>query len=248
MRLSLALKLIWAANGLLKSLLVALLFRRQLQREVPVFTWYMTATLALDVVMAFSFYWSYKVYFVAFWVIEALSIICDCAVLVGIYLRTMKMYPRIRKIGSTVLWSGLAVLMISAFVIMETGPGQDTDAALRFLYAASRSMKFVQTGVVAILFAVVGWLRVKLQPVDLGIAGGFGIVAAVNLASYSLHSSGVLQGEAFSIFNMSGFGVGVLAWIVLLSSAKTMSQPAAQPVGVANLREWNESLEEMIER
>lgn len=242
--------ILWSLNLLLKCVLCGVIVRRKLYDEIPVFSWYTIASTIWDVVIAICLLEvSYFAYFISFWVFEGLSVLCDCWILMELYGRILAGYERVRILGNIVLRCSFVLLLMTGFSLMTLRPHGGDDVMMGFLLVLSRSVKFMQLGLVMVVFGFAGYFHIPLKRQDLGVAVGIGIIAAVNMAIFATrtHLGWPHLVNFLDTALMSGYAAGALSWIWFLSrSEKLVSTEEAPDSG--DLRRWNKTLTGMLNR
>ncbi len=242
--------LLWGLNLVLKCVLCAVIVRRRLHEEMPIFSWYTIASTVWDMVMIGSLLLlSYWAYFIAYWVFEGLSILFDCMILIELYRRILSGYEKVRTLGTIILRCSFVLLLMTGFSLMAVRPHASEDMLMGFLLVFSRSVKFMQLGLVVVVFGFVRYFRIPLKRQELGVAVGIGVIAAVNLAAFAVRTHlGLAQAaQMTNAVLMSGYAVGAMIWIWFLARPEVpLSSEEAPDAG--SLRKWNKTLTEILDR
>lgn len=240
---------LWMLNVALHCILCFVIVRRKLYEEMPVFSYYTIASTVWQVVIAIClFAISFSAYFYAFWIFEALSILCDCWVLIELYRRVLKDRPRVKTIGMIVLRYSFVLLLMTGYSLMALRPAPEHDFLMGFLLVLSRSVKVMQLGLVVVVFGFVGYFRIPLRRAQLGVAVGIGIIAAVNMAVFATSAS--YGSSVIPFVNpvlMSGYAIAALCWIWFLSRSEPelSAEEAPKP---DDLKRWNDAMMDLMNR
>jgi hypothetical protein len=145
-------------------------------------------------------------------------------------------------------WGSTALLVISLAVAVATG-GNSSDQQWFLLNILNRSVLILQGGLLLGIFVFSRYLNLSWRHPVFGVAFGFGIFAATELAIAAMRAEiGFRYTRYMDYFSMAGYHFCVVLWAYYLLLPTQSSIPAS---GVANLPEhdleaWNDELERLL--
>jgi hypothetical protein len=111
-----------------------------------------------------------------------------------------------------------------------------------------RSVKIVQGGLLALLFVVSSSLGLQWKHDTFGIALGFGLIASVNLATFTLRAYlGAASTDILSLISNAGYDCAVAAWLVSLYARQPVHQ-FDQRIPTWDVESWNRALLGLLRR
>jgi len=185
----------------------------------------------------------YRYTFVSF---ESLDAVLKFAVICELFSQVFYPYQGIRSLGSMVLrWGGVALLLV-ALVAAARGIGSDSDRFLAGLFVIARSVEIVQAGLILLLFAASASLGLQWKQEAFAIASGFGLIACVNLAAYTLRVQfGGASTDLLSLIANAGYDCAVLLWLAALW-ARTTVHKFDRRIPSWDIESWNRALSNML--
>jgi hypothetical protein len=250
MHLRLADYVLWFATPLIQAGVLVAMFRRGLHKEYPFFFNYTILQVVSVPVLAILMYKSYAVYYYAYWVNTALSVLISFAVLQEIFKDAFKPYENLRDLSLILFrWCALVVLLVGVMWAINTGHAADANngpgTVTEMMMLADRSLRLMQCGLVFFLILFSSYLGLSHRSLLFGISLGFGLFAAVNmLVATAVSHHGVLTSAALSRINGVAYLVSVLIWFgYALATAPVTSQATADsPI---RTKDWNVALDEV---
>ena len=109
---------LWYAQPILQSMAAAVLWRRKLHKQFPVFFVFLLVQVA-NFVIIYPLYrtGNYKLYFVPFWVGEAINAILGFKVIHEVFLDVFRPYHTLKDLGTLLFkWAGVVMLLVSVVV------------------------------------------------------------------------------------------------------------------------------------
>jgi hypothetical protein len=234
-------EILWCAHPLLLSIAAALLWRRQLHKQFPVFYAYILWQIALFA-LTFPFWRTghYEVFFWTYWVGAAASAVLGFKTIHEIFLDVFRPYHSLKDLGTIVFrWAGTVMLMVAAVVAFSNSPNYSP--IVHAVTTLQRSVRFVQFGLVVFLLLFSRYLGVSRRQYSFGIALGFGVFASTELVLLALNSGGLVHMVTFSMINMTTYIVAIVIW---LGYAADHSPAREVPTNFQTER-WEESLADL---
>jgi hypothetical protein len=205
-------RIFWLTQGAGFLLLTILMVKKKLYREFPVFFMFVAAE-CVDCWLAMLLKaFSYKAYFIEYWVLTAVTAVIGFAVLREVFLHIFRPYEALRNFGKMLFSWSAGVLVLIAIVITLTSAPQMNSPVLNFVLTLDRSVRLMQCGLVIFMYLFARQLGLTERHRVFGISVGFGVFASVHLMTVTL---GAMITSASSVTTMYLLNVPYqLAWLV----------------------------------
>lgn len=232
---------LWVAHPVLQVGLLIAIWRRKLLRTYPIFFAYLIVELVVFGVL-FAAWNHYDYYFYLYWISTGISAVFGFKVIDEVFADVLRPFHALQDFSSVLFrWAGLVVMLIAVVAAMSS-----TKAGFPLLMAGllslERSVRVMQCGLVLFLLMFSRYLGISRRHRSFGIALGFGIFAAVELAVFGLRVSGQVNSTALSVASMTSYDFAVAMWLFyfLLPAAEQRRSPVLlQP------QRWDLSLGEL---
>lgn len=172
--------LFWFASPAVQLLIAAIMVRRNLRRDYPMFFNYTVFQVISHLVMFVLFHLPYRVYYCGYWTTSALGIFLGFAVIREIFLVSFKPYEALREFGE-MIFSWCLVLLVIIGLLTAFMQGNAEDRVYLALTTGERSIRILQCGLVFFIFVFSRYLGISKKHQVFGIALGFGCFACVQL-------------------------------------------------------------------
>ena len=235
----------WFTSPLLQAAVMVTMFRRGLHRDYPYFFNYTVLGVVSDPILLVIHYSSYTVYYYAYYVNLALSILVSFAVLQEIFKDAFRPYEALRDMSVILFrWSTLVVALVAVMWAINAAHKPDNGPVSDALLLADRSVRLMQCGLVFFLLLFSEYLGIARRSLLFGISLGFGFFAAVNmLVATGASHHGILRQSTLSSINSAAYMVAVLIWLgYALKAAPSRSKVAEE--SALRPKDWNSALED----
>jgi hypothetical protein len=232
---------LWLSAPVVMTAMAVFMVRRKLREQFPFFFTYAVLQV-INVAILFSLYhFSYKLYFYAYWVTTALSIILGLAVIHEMFQYAIRPYSGLRELGTMLFhWAGLLLLLVSG-VVAATGPGNSADHVMMGIVNLGRGIRLLQCGLLLFVVLFSSYLGLSLRNFACGIAIGFGIFAATDLTLFSLRAQlGTEWNRTISLITSAAYNISALTWMgysLLPQTALKRNEVVFQPL----FDRWNQA-------
>jgi hypothetical protein len=244
--------MLWLLGPAGNLVVLALLLRRRLAREFPIFFSY----LAFHVIEAFVTLLIYShfgrkswAYLYAYWMVQAIGLSLRFGVIYEIFCHVLRPYEGLRR-GGTVVFRWLAVLLAFAAIgIAVLGPSNEPNFAISGALIIQRSIDVMQCGLLILLFLFASYFALTWRNYVFGIALGFGLIASVELlaAALATQSSEVSSALLLNSLPRIAFDLAGLVWIIYLALPEP-SRVELKALPQHDLEKWNDELLELLQR
>ena len=233
---------LWCAQPILQSVVAVILWRRKLHKQFPVFFLFLLAQVAnFAVTFPLWLVGDFKMYFVFFWLGEAVNAVLGFKVIHEIFLDVFRPYHTLKDLGTLLFkWAGVVMLLVS--VVVAFSNSFDENPLVHALTTLQRSVRIVQLGLILFLLLFSSFLGVSRKQVSFGISLGFGLFAGVELMLYALNSGGFVKLNHLNLINMSTYNLAILVWL-----GYSLSRKAVRVAAVNHLQtqRWEQGLADL---
>jgi len=233
---------LWCAQPILQSVVAVILWRHKLHKQFPVFFLFLQVQIAnFAVIFPLWFAGSDKIYFVLFWLGEAVNAVLGFKVIHEIFLDVFRPYHTLKDLGTLLFkWAGVVMLLVS--VVVAFSNSFDQNPLVHALTTLQRSVRIVQLGLILFMLLFSSFLGVSRKQVSFGISLGFGLFAGVELMLYALNSGGFVKLNHLNLINMSTYNLAILVWLGYSLSRKTVRLAAANHL---QTQRWEQGLADL---
>jgi hypothetical protein len=242
----LATSILWFVPVATQSAIAMVMLRRVLVGQFPFFFSYTVLLPVRDVTLYFLPQSSNR-YSTVFWWGEAAAIVLALGVIFEISWHFIRSYPFLR-LFLRVLWISAVVASAAALAMLLWTKGPvGTDLALEWIILTERSARFLQVCLLIVAIAFMSRLGLTWQNYSVGIAAGFGVYAAVDLALLELRAHlHAVTVTGFVLMRSAAYNLGVVIWAFYF-----LRPEGGKPVGglpATDLANWNDTLTEKVDR
>lgn len=250
---------LWASSPVCQLLIAAVMFRKSLHREFPMFfsyTLFRALTVLVVLPLALFHLISDTQYYRAEWLHETGCMLLRFAIIYELFRVVSSSYSGLNKAGMELFRWGTAALffvsVIAAVSLRANPPNGWIDASLNIL---DRTVDVVQVGLLLIMLVLVRYLRLSWRSYSFGIAVGLGVFAAIDLITSAIlaqsgsiasaqqkHLAGIID-----LTNLVTYQACTLIWLVYALLPEQTSKTVAT-VPEHDLDSWNQELERLLQR
>jgi hypothetical protein len=232
---------LWCAQPVLQSAVAAVLWRRKLHKQFPVFFSFLLAQVAFFAatypLYGRSAFW----YFSLFWFGQALNAILGFKVIHEIFLDVFRPYHALQDLGTPVFkWAGAVMLLVSVVVAASNSFSQSP--LIHAVTTMQRSVRTVQFGLILFMVIFSRFLGVSRRQLSFGIALGFGSFAGAELMLLALYAGKLVGHNHLNLLNMLFYNLSVLTWLVYALAAKLVRERAVNPL---RTQRWEKGLTDL---
>ncbi len=237
----------WLTGAGLELAVGGLMLRNKTYRKHPLFFAYIVSQVVRFSVL-FPLFQAHNItgYHDAYVYLEAVDAVLSFAVIYELYAHTFEPYEGIRDLCWILLrWA--AALLAAMAVIAAMSPSNSAYPQGAAFLTIERSVSLVRSGLLFFLFLLHKGLGLRWSRRDLGIALGFAMVAAVELATFTLAAHlGDSMAIMLSLAASASYTCGAGAWLYAVSARA--EHPAEGGAPWVDLEGWNRTLLELLHR
>lgn len=199
-----------------QAAIVAILIKRNKRVDFPVFFWYnaLAVTGALSLFLADAAKVTVAQYFYLYWIVNALLMLVEFAVMYEIFVKALKPYSGLIDLGKMLfLWAGAFLLLASALTAAATADSKIAKcvAAVSLL---ERGLRLMQCGLLLLFFLFERRLGLAWRSHTVSIGLGLGLSAAFSLSSSYLHTRFAPWSYTLDLLNFTQYLAVVTFWAV----------------------------------
>lgn len=235
---------LWCAQAILQAAVAAVVWRRNLHRQFPVFFWFLIAQVA-NFVFIFPLWragsYAYSWYFAVFWIGEAVNAVLGFKVIHEIFLNVFQPYHTLKDLGTLLFkWAGVVMLLVS--VVVAFSNSFDRSPMVHAVTTLQRSVRIVQLGLILFMILFSRFLGVSRKQISFGISLGFGLFAGVELVLMALNSGGFVKQGLLNFIDSAATVVATLIWL-----SYSLSPKAVKDSGMNRLQtqRWEQGLADL---
>jgi hypothetical protein len=242
---SLATTVLWGLPLVLQCVIAFFMFLRGLTRKYPFFFSYTLFLPARDVVLWWLPYPGTR-YSRIYWWGDAAAILLSLGVIVEILRHIVDPYPFLRIVFK-VLWIVGFVGVIIGIAILLLAPGRSGSLIIESIILLERSARFLQVCLLTALVFLISRLGLTWHSYMVGIATGFGVYAALDLALLELRGNlHVITDSTFVLLGSASYNLAAVIWAVYFLRRRRFATIERLPA--TNVADWNEVLTERVDK
>lgn len=232
---------LWLAHPVMQVGLAVAIWRRKLLQRYPFFFAYVVSEVMLFAVLFIS-QKDYDAYFYLYWLGAAISALLGFKVIHEVFTDVLQPFHALRDFSAMLFRWAAAVVMLIAVMAAMSSMKNGLPLITAGLLSLERSVRVMQCGLVLFLLMFSRYLGISRRHRSFGIALGFGVFAAVELAVIGLRVTGVVNPTVLNVTSMIAYTIAVGVWIgyfALPVAEQRRSETLLQP------QRWNVSLSEL---
>ena len=205
---------------MLQAAVAAILWRRKLHKQFPVFFMFLLAQVA-NFAVTFPLWATDRrtVYFGFFWLGEAINAVLGFKVIHEIFVDVFRPYHTLKDLGSLVFkWAGVVMLLVA--VVVAFSNSADRNPLVLIMTTLQPAVRVAQVGLVLFLLLFSRFLGVSRKQVSFGISLGFGLLAGGSLLRWQYVKTNMpldhLRHQRVHCAPAGGYGVQDVGALVLL--------------------------------
>ena len=236
--------------AILQVVIAVVIFRRGLYRTFSLFAIYTVFQLITFPILMFelAMHVSTLHYAYTFYPVEVLSIGLALGVIYEVFKVVLEPYDAFRRVWRWFFFvAGIALFTIAVFWVLY-GAGPQADRLTQSMNLLQTTLRFIQAGLLILLFVVSGSMGLTWRSYSFGLALGYGLFSIVELVLWAIR---IEFGDGFwkpqSILSGLAYNLMVIIWACYILQPQRIAQPV-RVIPYNDIAKWNEKLEELLKR
>jgi hypothetical protein len=243
---------LWIAPHILLGIFLTCLFRRGLQRQLPIFVGYVLFELVQFTVLFIIFLHSPFPAAIYQWTLvvgTGISSILELGVIYELANELLLSRSSLASVLRPLLQVILALLLLGAAIGSGAFSVISIQRVTNIFEMIDSSSNLIEAGMVLALFIFARALRVSWRSWIAGVALGFGLSASINLISAAMRAEwGKRAFNAADLAQMTGFHVCVVIWLASLFLVDRTPPFPDGKLKISDLELWDQELQRMVQR
>ncbi len=239
---------LWIAPIVIQSVIVIVMLHRKLVEIFPVFFTYSVLVPAREVILLFVRNHP-DPYSRIYWFSEAIVVALSLGVIYEVIWHLIRPYSFLRRFAFSFFWTIAAVaLALGLIMFLSSSRSIQPDPLLEIIVMAERSVRFLQACWLIVLVLLMSRLGLTWQHYAVGIATGFGVFSASDLALLELQAHlHLITYETLALLNSTAYNVAVTIWALYFVASRPR-KVIVESLPDTEIARWNEVLSEYLKK
>ena len=239
---------LWITPIVLQGIIVLVMLWRRLAGVFPLFFSYTALVLAREVALLFIRY-SGQAYFLVYWWGEGIAVLLGLGVIIEVIWHLIRPYPFLRKFALWFFWiAAIAALAAGIIMLLSTGNLGQPGLILEGILLLERSARFLQACLLIVLILLMSRLGLTWHYYAIGIALGFGVYSAADLALLEVRANlHLIADGTFSLLEPAAYNVAVVIWALYFVPSRPR-KVMVNSLPDTEIERWNAMLSEYLKR
>jgi hypothetical protein len=239
---------LWIMPIVIQSIIVIVMLHRKLVKVFPVFFTYTVLIPARETFLLFVRNHP-KVYSSIYFLSEAIVVALSLGVIYEVIWHLIRPYSFLRRFAFSVFWIVAAVaLALGLIMFLSSSWSFRPDPVLEIIILAERSVRFLQACWLIVLVLLMSRLGLTWQYYAVGIATGFGVYSASDLALLELRGHlRLITNETLALLNSTAYNVAVTIWALYFVPSR-QRKVVVESLPNTEIARWNEVLSEYLKK
>jgi hypothetical protein len=245
---------LWVAPNFFLLVLAALLWRRKLYKQFPVFQIF-AVVLAVEQLTLYvadilpsvspATWWR------AFWVGLLIEALVKFALIGEIFAHVFGRYDSLANLGKRVIRGfGVALVMGAAVAAAYAPIDNPRYSFISHTHILDQAIYMIECGLLLFIFLFAAYFRLAWNNASFGIALGLGVSACVHLGTWAVMANGGMMEKRhlLDFLNMVTYHACVLIWFYYLLVPQKSAVTSAVSLPENSLAIWNRELERLLQQ
>jgi hypothetical protein len=239
---------LWIAPIVIQSIIVIVMLHRKLVEIFPVFFTYSVLVPAREVILLFVRNHP-DPYSRIYWFSEAIVVALSLGVIYEVIWHLIRPYSFLRRFAFSFFWIVAAVALgLGLIMFLSSSRSIQPDPLLEIIVMAERSVRFLQACWLIVLVLLMSRLGLTWQHYAVGIATGFGVFSASDLALLELQAHlHLITYETLAVLNSTAYNVAVTIWALYFVASRPR-KVIVESLPDTEIARWNEVLSEYLKK
>src|SRR6266852_7079388 len=239
---------LWIAPIVIQSIIVIVMLHRKLVEIFPVFFTYSVLVPAREILLLFvrnhpnAYSWIY-------WFSEAIVVALRLCVIYEVIWHLIRPYSFLRQFAFGFFWIVAALaLALGLIMFLSSSRLGQRDPLFEIIILVERSVRFLQACWLIVLVLLMSRLGLTWQHYAVGIATGFGVYSASDLALLELQAHlHLITYETLALLNWTAYNVAVTIWALYFVASRPR-KVIVESLPDTEIARWNEVLSEYLKK
>lgn len=252
MKISNVTAMLWIAPIVIQSIIAIVMLHRKLVEIFPVFFTYSVLLPTREIFLLFvrNHPGRYSpTYWFTYWLGEAIVVVLSLGVIYEVIWHLIRPYSFLRRFAFKFFWIVAAVaLALGLIMFLSSSRSNQPDPLFEIIILIERSVRFLQACWLIVLVLLMSRLGLTWQYYAVGIAKGFGVYSASDLALLELraHLHWITDGTLVFLNSMA-YNVAVAIWALYFVPAHSR-KIIVESLPHTEIARWNEVLSEYLKK
>ncbi len=239
---------LWITPIVIQSIIVIVMLLRKLVATFPVFFTYSVLVPAREVLLFFVRNPS-RLYFRTYWFSEAIVVALSLSVIYEVIWHLIRPYSFLRRFAFRFFWIVAAVaLALGLIMFLSSSRSGEPDALFEIIILLERSVRFLQACLLIVLVLLMSRLGLTWQYYAVGIATGFGVYSASDLALLELRAHmHLITNTTLVLLNSTAYNFAVMIWALYFVPSRPR-KVIVESLPNTEIARWNEVLSEYLKK
>jgi len=239
---------LWIAPIVVQSIIVIVMLHRKLVEVFPVFFTYSVLVPAREVLLLFVRNHP-DLYSRIYWFSEAIVVALSLGVIYEVIWHLIRPYSFLRRFAFRFFWIVAALALgLGLIMFLSSSRSIQPDPLLEIIVMAERSVRFLQACWLIVLVLLMSRLGLTWQHYAVGIATGFGVFSASDLALLELQAHlHLITYETLALLNSTAYNVAVTIWALYFVASRPR-KVIVESLPDTEIARWNEVLSEYLKK
>src|SRR5713226_7447322 len=239
---------LWIAPIVIQSTIVIVMLHRKLVEVFPVFFTYTVLVPAREILLLFVrnhldlYSWIY-------WFSEAIVVALSLGVIYEVIWHLIRPYSFLRRVAFRFFWIvAAAALALGLIMFLSSSRSGEPDPLFETIILVERSVRFLQVCWLIVLVLLMSRLGLTRQYYAIGIATGFGVFSASDLALLELRAHlHLISNTTLVLLNSTAYNLAVMTWALYFVPSRPMKMIVGS-LPNTEIARWNDVLSEYLKK
>jgi hypothetical protein len=239
---------LWIAPIVIQSIIVIVMLHRKLVEIFPVFFTYSVLVPAREILLLFVRN-HLDLYSRIYWFSEAIVVALSLGVIYEVIWHLIRPYSFLRRFAFGFFWIVAAVaLALGLIMFLSSSRSGQRDPLFEIIILVERSVRFLQACWLIVLVLLMSRLGLTWQYYAVGIATGFGVYSASDLALLELRAHlHLITDGTLVLLNSTAYNVAVTIWALYFVASRPR-KVIVESLPDTEIARWNEVVSEYLKK
>jgi hypothetical protein len=244
--------MLWIAPIVIQSIIAIVMLHRKLVEVFPVFFTYSVLLPTREIVLLFvrNYLGVYsRAYWFAYWIGEAIVVALSLGVIYEVIWHLIRPHLFLRRFAFVFFWIVAAVAAgLGLIMFLSSSRSGQPDPLFESIILVERSVRLLQAFWLIVLSLLMSRLGLTWQYYAVGIATGFGVYSASDLALLELRAHlHLITDGTLVLLNSIAYNVAVTIWVLYFVPSRPR-KVVVESLPSTDIARWNDVLSEYLNK